>query len=89
VHWSANKIVNVCRIHILNLSNVGEDTRTVSLYNAFMSEQQQQQNHNNNNNNNKFSPAQVVNGKAIPLQVWTGPGVSMRLRVPDFKTIGT
>jgi hypothetical protein len=23
-------------------------------------------NNNNNNNNNKFSPAQVVNGKAIP-----------------------
>jgi hypothetical protein len=28
-------------------------------------------------------------GKAIPLQVWTGPDVSRRLRLPDFKTIGT
>jgi hypothetical protein len=28
-------------------------------------------------------------GKAIPLQAWTGPQVSMRLRLPDFKTIGT
>jgi len=27
-------------------------------------------------------------GQAIPLQVWTGPEVSRRLRVPDFKTIG-
>jgi hypothetical protein len=28
-------------------------------------------------------------GKAIPLQVWTGPEGSRRLRLPDFKTIGT
>jgi len=28
-------------------------------------------------------------GKAIPLQVWTGPEGSRRLRHPDFKTIGT
>jgi len=27
--------------------------------------------------------------KAIPLQAWTGPGGSRRLRLPDFKTIGT
>ena len=27
-------------------------------------------------------------GKAIPLQAWTGPGGSRRLRFPDFKTIG-
>jgi hypothetical protein len=26
-------------------------------------------------------------GKAIPLQVWTGPEDSRRLRFPDFKTI--
>jgi len=29
------------------------------------------------------------NGKAIPLQAWRGPEVSRRLRLPDFKTIGT
>ena len=29
------------------------------------------------------------NGKAIPLQTWTGPEGSRRLRLPDFKTIGT
>ena len=29
------------------------------------------------------------NGKAIPLQAWTGPEGSSRLRLPDFKTIGT
>jgi len=28
-------------------------------------------------------------GKAIPLQTWTGPEGSRRLRLPDFKTIGT
>jgi len=28
-------------------------------------------------------------GKAIPLQAWTGPEGSRRLRFPDIKTIGT
>jgi hypothetical protein len=28
-------------------------------------------------------------GKAIPLQAWTDPEVSRRLRLPDFKTVGT
>jgi hypothetical protein len=28
-------------------------------------------------------------GKAIPLQVWTGPEGSRRLRLPDFMTIDT
>jgi hypothetical protein len=28
-------------------------------------------------------------GKAIPLQTRTGPDGSRRLRLPDFKTIGT
>jgi hypothetical protein len=28
-------------------------------------------------------------GKAIPLQSWTGPEGSRRLRLPDFKIIGT
>jgi len=27
--------------------------------------------------------------KAIPFQVWTGAEGSRRLRLPDFKTIGT
>ena len=27
--------------------------------------------------------------KAIPLHAWTGPEGSRRLRLPDFKTIGT
>jgi hypothetical protein len=32
----------------------------------------------------------IVNkGKAIPLQALTGPEGSRRLRLPDFKTIGT
>jgi len=28
-------------------------------------------------------------GKAIPLQAWTGPEVSRKLRLPHFKKIGT
>jgi len=28
-------------------------------------------------------------GKAIPLQAWTGPDFSRRLRLQDFKTIVT
>jgi len=28
-------------------------------------------------------------GKAIPLQAWTSPECSRRLKLPDFKTIGT
>jgi hypothetical protein len=28
-------------------------------------------------------------GKVIPLQVWTGPEGLRRLRLPDFKTVGT
>jgi len=28
-------------------------------------------------------------GKAIPLQTWTGPEGSRRLRLPDFKTVDT
>ena len=28
-------------------------------------------------------------GKAIPLQTWTGLEGSKRLRLPDFKTVGT
>jgi len=31
----------------------------------------------------------IIKGKAIPLQAWTGPEGSRRLRLPDFKTIGT
>jgi hypothetical protein len=32
---------------------------------------------------------QYTKGKAIPLQAWTDPEGSRRLRIPDFKTIGT
>jgi hypothetical protein len=30
-----------------------------------------------------------IRGKAIPLQALTGPEGSRRLRLPDFKTVGT
>jgi len=30
-----------------------------------------------------------IKGKSIPLQAWTEPEVSRRLRLPAFKTIGT
>jgi len=31
----------------------------------------------------------MAKGKGIPLQTWTGPEGSRRLRLPDFKTVGT
>ena len=31
----------------------------------------------------------ILIGKAIPLQVWAGPEGSRRLRLPNFKTVGT
>jgi len=31
----------------------------------------------------------IIKGKAIPLQAWKGPEGSRRLRLSDFKTIGT
>jgi len=30
----------------------------------------------------------IEKSKALPLQPWTGPVGSRRLRIPDFKTIG-
>jgi hypothetical protein len=33
--------------------------------------------------------SEIVKGKAIPLQAWTGPEGSRGLKLPDFKTIGT
>jgi hypothetical protein len=33
--------------------------------------------------------ANKVRDKSIPLQAWTGLEGSRRLRIPDFKTIGT
>jgi len=42
---------------------------------------------------NRNVPKQYLNcmgkGKAIPLQAWTGPEGSRRLRLPDVKTIST
>jgi len=35
-----------------------------------------------------YSPSKGK-GKAIPLQAWTGPEGSRRLRFPDLKTVGT
>jgi hypothetical protein len=37
----------------------------------------------------KIFESKLVKGKAIPLQALTGPEGSRRLRLPDFKTIGT
>ena len=39
--------------------------------------------------NKVFSPTNAQLGKAIPLQVWAGPEGSRKVRLPDFKTIGT
>ena len=35
------------------------------------------------------SHSTLLTGKAVPLKAWTGPEGSRRLRLPDFKTIGT
>jgi len=37
----------------------------------------------------QLTPYPFGKGKAIPLQSWTGPEDSRKLRLPDFKTIGT
>jgi len=44
--------------------------------------------HNNIHDISSLSD-QIYKGKTIPLQAWTGPEGSRRLRFPDFKTIGT
>jgi hypothetical protein len=36
-----------------------------------------------------FESEGKVKGKATPLQAWTGPEGSRKLRLPDFKTIAT
>jgi len=38
---------------------------------------------------NSYNKLAKIKGKAIPLQAWTGPEGSRRLRLPDFKKIGT
>ena len=43
----------------------------------------------NNAVSTKLNDVYKGKGKAIPLQAWTGPEGSRRLRHPDFKTIGT
>jgi len=37
----------------------------------------------------QLNPYPFGKGKAIPLQAWTCPEESRKLRLPDFKTIGT
>jgi len=36
-----------------------------------------------------MKPERQVKGKAILLKVWTGLEGSRRLKLPDFKTVGT
>jgi hypothetical protein len=40
-------------------------------------------------NDIKYTSVSKGKGNAIPLEAWTGPYGSRRLRFPDFKTIGT
>jgi hypothetical protein len=37
----------------------------------------------------RYSYCVMIKGKTIPLQALTGPEGSRRLRLPDFKAIGT
>jgi hypothetical protein len=41
-----------------------------------------------NCNISTINDAKIID-KAIPLQAWTGPEASRRLRLPDFQTFGT
>ena len=43
----------------------------------------------NVSNSTMNQSSSAFKGKPIPLQAWTGPEVSRRLRPPDFKTIVT
>jgi hypothetical protein len=43
----------------------------------------------NKHNKTGLQDTLKVKGKAIPLQALTGPEGSRRLRLPDFKAIGT
>jgi hypothetical protein len=38
---------------------------------------------------NEIKIIKIRKNKTIPLQDWTGPEGSRRLRLPDFKTVGT
>jgi hypothetical protein len=42
-----------------------------------------------NSNQAGWKGLEVGKGKVIPLQAWTGPEGSRKLRLPDFKTIDT
>jgi hypothetical protein len=48
-----------------------------------------QEQHVSNQTRGHHQASRKVKGKAIPLQALTGPKGSRRLRLPDFKTIGT
>jgi len=41
------------------------------------------------NDHKNFTYDSVVKGKAVPLQAWTGPEGSRKLRFPDFRDNGT
>jgi len=44
---------------------------------------------NRKDEDGNWVPYKAYKGKAIPLQAWTGPEVSRKLRLPDFKTFST
>jgi len=37
----------------------------------------------------RYCVVSVVEGRTIPLQAWTDPEDSRKLRLPDFKTVST
>jgi len=43
-------------------------------------------NNNSNNNNNNNNSSSKGKGKAVPVQAWSGPEGSRKLRFPDFMT---
>ena len=43
----------------------------------------------NNKDALEVARKEIGKGKGVPLQAWTGPEGSRRLRLADFKTLGT
>jgi hypothetical protein len=46
-------------------------------------------NHEKSSASDYLVSSNPIKGKAIPLHAWTGPEGSGKLRLPDFKTVGT
>ena len=68
------------------MKKIGERKRHISLVHILHSASQYKIK-NNQNNSYDFSTHPVkIKGKSVPLQAWSGPEGSRKLRFPDFMT---